>query len=587
MTYLKKVIRKIRQGALKDIFEETRWIYGYALQYRLQILLYIILGLITTGIGILSGLVSRNLINLVVSGSSGVDGSQVAAVAGAYVGLGLGRILFSAISGRVSALVNLNVNREIRADIYGRFMNTSWQSISRYHTGDLLLRLDKDVSTVASSVLGWVPSLITALVQFFGALLVILYFDPSMALFALLGVPVSTALMGFLAPKLRSWGIQVQEASADLNTFYTDSLQNIQSVKAFGLVDTFSGKLDKLQKRHLDLSLSHNKLSVGANAVMSLAGMATSYLCLGWGVYRLWTGRIDFGTMVLFIQLAGYLSSSASSLIQLGPSVINATVSAKRLMSILSLPAEPVERLPEKESLENCPQGLTITLEDVSFSYRKGQRVLSHVDFVARPGEVTAVVGPSGSGKTTMLRLLLCLISPEDGEAKIQGGELKMDLRPGLRELFSYVPQQKALFSGSVEETLRLVKPQATEEELWEVLRLVEMDEVVRALPSGLYSAIGEDGGHLSQGQGQRLSIARALLRNAPILLLDEATSALDVATERRILRNIMERRQDRTVIVTTHRPTVLAMCQNVYEIRQGSTALLTPEEIAQRIKEF
>lgn len=587
MGYLNKVIRKIRQGALRDIWEETRWIYGYAMQYRMQILLYIFLGLLTTGIGILSGLVSRNLINLVVSGGEGTLGSQVAAVAGAYVGLGLGKILLSAVSGRVSALVNLNVNREIRGDIYGKFMKTNWQSISQYHTGDLLLRLDKDVSTVASSVLGWVPSLITSLVQFFGALLVILYFDPGMALFALLSVPVSTALMGVLAPKLRSWGIQVQEASADLNTFYTDSLQNIQSVKAFGLVDTFSGKLDKLQRRHLDLSLSHNKLSVGASAVMGLAGLATSYLCLGWGVYRLWTGRIDFGTMVLFIQLAGYLSSAASSLIQLGPSVINATVSAKRLMSILTLPAEPTETLLEKEILENSPQGVTITLEQVSFAYRKGQKVLEKVDFVARPGEVTALIGPSGSGKTTLLRLLLCLISPESGSAQIQGGDVQMELRPGLRELFSYVPQQKALFSGSVEETLRLVKPQATDEELWDVLRMVEMDQVVRNLPSGLYSAIGEDGGNLSQGQGQRLSIARALLRDAPILLLDEATSALDVATERRILRNIMERRHDRTVIVTTHRPTVLVMCRNVYEIRQGSAALLTEEEIAQRIKEF
>lgn len=587
MGYISKVIRKIRQGALRDILEETRWIYGYALQYRMQILLYILLGLVTTGVGIVSGLVSRNLINLVVSGGDGVLGSQVAAVAGAYVGLGLGRILISSVSGRVNALVNLNVNREIRADIYGKFMNTSWQSISQYHTGDLLLRLDKDVSTVASSVLGWVPSLITALVQLLGALLVILYFDPSMALFALLGVPVSTALMGALAPRLRSWGIQVQEASADLNTFYTDSLQNIQSVKAFGLVDAFSEKLDKLQRRHLKLSLSHNKLSVGANAIMGLAGMATSYLCLGWGVYRLWTGKIDFGTMVLFIQLAGYLSSAASSLIQLGPSVISATVSAKRLMSILTLPAEPVEHLPEKKTLESCPDGLTITLEDVSFAYRQGHTVLTHVNFAARPGEVTAVVGPSGSGKTTLLRLLLCLISPESGSASIQGGTLKMDLRPGLRELFSYVPQQKALFSCSVEETLRLVKPQASDEELWQVLEMVEMDQVVRNLPSGLYSAIGEDGGHLSQGQGQRLSIARALLRDAPILLLDEATSALDVATERRILRNIMERRQDRTVIVTTHRPTVLAMCQNVYEIREGHAELLSPEEIAEKIKEF
>lgn len=587
MTYVKKVFRKIRQGALKDIMEQTRWIYSYARQYRRQILGYILLGLLSTALGLGAGLISRRLINLVVAGSAGTLGRNVAMVAGGYVLLGLGRVLVSGISNRVSAHVNLNVNREIRGDIYSRFMNTSWQSISQYHTGDLLLRLDRDVSTVASSVLGWIPSLVTALVQFFGALLVILWFDPPMALFALLGVPVSTALMGMLAPKLQSYGLKVQEASGRLNSFYTDSLQNIQSVKAFGLVDSFGDKLYDLQEQHLKVSLQHNGISVGASMLMGLAGMAASYLCLGWGVYRLWTGRIDFGTMVLFIQLAGYLSSAATSLIKLGPGVINATVSAKRLMTILNLPKESVKRIPEQDALAQCPGGLKLVLHQVSFGYRDDQPVLRQVEFTAQPGSVTAVVGPSGSGKTTLLRLMLCLVTPDAGSAVLQGENITVMLQPGLRELFSYVPQQKALFSGTVEETLRLANPQAEDEALWQVLRMVELEDVVKKMPSGLYSSIGEDGGNLSQGQGQRLSIARALLRDAPILLLDEATSALDVATERRILRNIMEQKKDKTVIVTTHRPTVLAMCQCVYEIRNGNCCKLDETEIAERLKEF
>lgn len=587
MTYIKKVFRKIRQGALKDIIEETRWIYSYARQYRREILVYILLGLLSTSLGLGAGLISRRLINLVVAGSSGTLGRDVAVVAVGYVLLGLARVLASGVSNRVSAHVNLNVNREIRGDIYSRFMSTSWQSISQYHTGDLLLRLDRDVSTVASSVLGWIPSLVTALVQFFGALLVILWFDPPMALFALLGVPVSTALMGMLAPKLQSYGLKVQEASGRLNSFYTDSLQNIQSVKAFGLVDSFGEKLHDLQEQHLKVSLQHNGISVGASVLMGLAGMAASYLCLGWGVYRLWTGKIDFGTMVLFIQVAGYLSSAATSLIKLGPGVINATVSAQRLMAILNLPRESVKRIPEQDALTQCPGGLRLALHQVSFGYRDDQPVLKNVDFTAQPGSVTAVVGPSGSGKTTLLRLMLCLVTPDAGEAVLQGENITVMLQPGLRELFSYVPQQKALFSGTVEETLRLANPQAEDEALWQVLRMVELEDVVKKMPSGLYSSIGEDGGNLSQGQGQRLSIARALLRDAPVLLLDEATSALDVATERRILRNIMEQKKDKTVIVTTHRPTVLAMCQCVYEIRNGNCCKLDETEIAERLKEF
>lgn len=569
MGYLNRVIRRIRQGALRDIMEETRWIYGYAKKYRGQILVYILLGLCATGVGLGAGLVSRSLINLVITGRA-ASGRRIAEVAGAYVALGLGKILLGAVNGRVSARVNLHVNREIRADVFSRFMNTGWSSISAYHTGDLLLRLDKDVATVASSVLGWIPSLVTGLVQFFGALGVILFFDPSMALFALLGVPLSTGLMGGLAPKIRECGTVVQEAAADLNSFYTDSLQNIQSVKAFGLVDSFSERLGTLQKRHVSVSLEQNRVSVLSGVIMSLAGMLSSYLCLGWGVYRLWTGKIDFGTMVLFIQLAGYLSSAASGLVKLGPGVINAAVSAKRIMTILDLPAEQVTPVEEMETLKTSPEGVTVSVKDLSFGYGAGEKVLRDVDFQASPGQVTAVIGASGSGKTTLLRLLLSLLSPDQGQVCLSAGEIHVEMQPGLRQLFSYVPQQKALFSGTVAETLRMVKPEAKDGELWQVLELVEMADVVRKLPNGLNSSIGEDGGLLSQGQGQRLSIARALLRDAPVLLLDEATSALDVETEQRVLERILKYSKNRTVILTTHRPTVLRSCRNVYEIREG-----------------
>lgn len=579
--YWSKVIQRIRQGLLRDIYRESRWIYGYAKKYRGAVFLFICLGLGSTAVGILSGLVSRNLINLVVGQATGW---QLGTVACCYGALGIGKILLNAVSNRVSAHVNLNVKREMQKDVYERFINTQWRDISQYHTGDLMLRLDKDVSTVAGSVLGWIPSLITGLMQFFCALGVILYFDPIMALAALVGVPISTLLMGILTPKLRSWSQQVQQRSADINTFYVDSLQNLQTVKAFGVVERFSQNLDTLQEKYIEVGLGQNRAAVYSGVLMSFVGMAASYLCLGWGVYRLWTGKIDFGTMVLFIQLAGYLSSAASGLIKLGPGVVSATVSAERLISVLALPAERVEEPEELTSLNHSKSGITVSAEDVSFSYREGTPVLQHIDFVAQPGQVTAVVGPSGSGKTTLLRLFLSLVSPATGSTWLQGDNVRLGLQPGLRKLFSYVPQQKALFSGTVAETLRLGAPEATEEQLWEVLRLVEMDRVVEALPGGLHNKIGEDGALLSQGQGQRLSIARALLKDAPVMLLDEATSALDVETERRILDNIIEARRNATVIVTTHRPTVLTMCQRVYEIREGKATLLNEQEVSRRI---
>lgn len=587
MNYAQKVIKHIRSGTLRDIVRETRWIYFYARRYWGRILLYIFLGLAATGSGLASTLISRSLINLVVSGAR--DGAAIRAaapLAGIFLALALFKVGLTAASSRISAYIGLRVNREIRGDIFRKFLDTDWPSISGFHSGDLLNRLSSDVGTVAASVLGWIPSLVTGLVQFLGALGVILYFDPVMAGLALVSIPVSGIVFGSLTPRMRRYNKDVLDAGSELTAFYTDSLQNIQSVKAFGLVDRFCGRLDRLQGKHMDLSLRQNALSVKVQAVMSLMGMAISYLCLGWGVYRLWSGRIDFGTMVLFIQLAGLLFSSGNGLLQLGPRVINATVAAKRIMAVLELPREAAESGPELDAMSREGH-VTVSMEGVSVDYGRGP-VLEDVSFRAEPGEVVALVGPSGAGKTTMLRLLLSLLTPRQGAALVRGKDgAEHPLCPGARKLFSYVPQEKALFSGTVAETLRMVKPDAAEEEMWRALRLAELEEVVRALPRGLDSPIGEDGGGLSEGQGQRLSIARALLFGGPVLLLDEATSALDVATERRILRNIMNSCRDKTCIVTTHRPTVLSMCSRVYQIRDRHMKLLDETEVQALTREF
>lgn len=589
MTYIRKVIRKIKDGALRDIARETRWIYRYAKRYRWQIAVYIFLGLTATLVSLGSGLVSRRVVNLVVSGAGNPDAIRAAVpVMVLFVTLALVRIALNALSGRITAKINLRVNLEMRGDIFRQFLNTNWESISDYHSGDLLNRINSDVSTVAGSVLGWIPSLINSLVQLAGALAIIVYYDPVMGLLALCSVPVTSVAFGILAPRLHRYNRRVADMSGELTAFYSDSLQNIQSIKSFGAVDAFCQKLRDLQEQHYALSLTQNRFTILASSLMSLLGTAASYLCLGWGVYRLWTGRIDYGTMVLFLQMAGYLSSAANSLLRLGPSVISATVSAQRIMNILELPREKVDADPMAEPLRRDPGGVSVRLDEVSFSYRPEAPVLRGISFSAEPGQVVAVVGSSGAGKTTLLRLLLCLLYPKEGTAVLSGvnaGEAA--LSPGLRQLFSYVPQDRALYSGTIAQTLRLAKPQASEEELWAALRLAELEEVVCALPQGLDTPIGEEGSKFSAGQGQRLSIARAILHDAPILLLDEATSALDVATERRILRNIMGHCAHKTCIVTTHRPSVLSMCDRVYRIDGGEMTQLDEAGINALRREF
>jgi ABC-type multidrug transport system fused ATPase/permease subunit len=231
-------------------------------------------------------------------------------------------------------------------------------------------------------------------------------------------------------------------------------------------------------------------------------------------------------------------------------------------------------------------------MEDISYSYHNGTSVFRKASFEAHPHEIVALVGPSGEGKTTMMRLILALLRPQEGHACLQagaGGEdaQSLPLTPASRKLFSYVPQGNTMFSGTIAENMRNVKEDATDEEIIRALQLACAWEFVAKMPDGIHSILRERGGGLSEGQAQRLSIARALLRQSPILLLDEATSALDVATERRVLKSIMADTYPRTCIVTTHRPTVLSMCQRVYRIQNEKCVILDNEEIDRMLHDF
>ena len=293
----------------------------------------------------------------------------------------------------------------------------------------------------------------------------------------------------------------------------------------------------------------------------------------------------------MFLSLSGTLTSSLNQMVSMIPSAISLTTSAGRLMDILDMPSEDFSEEEKVHSFleQNRSKGISYACSGLTYSYHTGTEVFAHAGLEAHPHEIVALVGPSGEGKTTMLRLLLALLNPQEGESFFTGevtGE-RIQNTPAARELFSYVPQGNTMFSGTIAENMRFVKPDATDEEIEQVLRQACAWGFVERLPDGIYSAIGERGTGFSEGQSQRLSIARALLRKSPILLMDEATSALDVATEREVLKNIMRDDYPRTCILTTHRPTVLGICQRVYGIREKKCVVLTEEEIRQLMDNF
>mgnify|MGYP002537182502 CR=1 FL=1 len=586
MEFIKKVIRKIKEGMLQEMYEETRWMYTYAKKYKFQIVFYIFLGVLTTVMGLASSVGSKYLIDAV----TGQDSGNIALIALFIVAMGLFSIGINAITTMISARINIKVNNEIQAEVYDKILVADWISMKEFHSGDLLNRLNGDVNTVASSILSWIPSLITRSAQFFGILAIILYYDPTMAVIALGSAPVMLIVSKTLMKKMRDYNKKMRQVSSEVMSFNEESFQNIQSVKAFDLVEFFSNKLRNVQQNYKNVYLDYNKFSVYTSSFMSVVGMFVAYACFGWGVYRLWTGHITFGTMTLFVQLSSQLSSSFKSLVSLVPSAISATTSAGRIMEFFKIKNEI--KLDEKKvrMIENNTQGkgLSVELEDVNFSYNNTKTVFKNANVVANPGEIVALVGPSGEGKTTMIRLLLGLINTKSGNASIRDiNGVSCKISAVTRRFFAYVPQGNTIFSGTIADNMRMVKPNATDEEIIEALKTACAYDFVKKLPKGINSKVGERGGGFSEGQAQRISIARALLRKSPILLLDEATSALDVFTERQVLRNIMNSGYERTCIVTTHRPSVLTMCDRVYRIDNGDVSDIDEREVNRLIKDF
>ena len=586
MEFIKKVIRKIKDGMLQEMYEETKWMYTYAKKYKFQIVFYIFLGVLTTVMGVASSVGSKYLIDAV----TGQDSGNIALIALFIVAMGLFSIGINAITTMISARINIKVNNEIQAEVFDKILVADWISMKEFHSGDLLNRLNGDVNTVASSILSWIPSLITRSAQFFGILAIILYYDPTMAVIALGSAPVMLIVSKTLMKKMRDYNKRMRQVSSDVMSFNEESFQNIQSIKAFDLVGLFSKRLRDVQQNYKDVFLDYNKFSVYTSSFMSVVGMFVAYACFGWGVYRLWTGHITFGTMTLFVQLSGQLSSSFKSIVSLVPSAISATTSAGRIMEFFKIKDESELEDDKAKLIQNNTQGkgLSVVLDDVEFSYNENKTVFQHADIVANPGEIVALVGPSGEGKTTMIRLLLGLINTKSGNASIRDiNGVSCKISSATRRFFAYVPQGNTIFSGTIAENMRMVKQDATDAEIVEALKAACAYDFVNRLPDGINSKVGERGSGFSEGQAQRLSIARALIRKSPILLLDEATSALDVFTERQVLRNIMNMGYARTCIVTTHRPSVLTMCDKVYKIDSGVVCDIDEKEVNMLIRDF
>ncbi len=580
---LRELNRRRKDGTFKEIIDDWKWIFSYSGRYKPAIVFYVLLGVFGTTFGLAASIASKYLIDII----TGYRLEKLPLLIVIMVGSEVFSLLFESIVNRISAKLSININNDIQADIFDKIVDADWLSINKYSNGDILNRFNQDISTVSSNAINWLPTIIIALYKFIATFLVILHYNAVMALIALASAPILLLSSSFLIKKQRNYGKKVREMSSKLMTFEAETFYNFDTIKSFGISSLYSRKMREWQKKYKDISLDYNMFSIKTNVFLSVISMLVGFGMFGYCLFLLWGGSITFGTMTLFLQQGSGLSASFNNLMSIVPNFLSSSVSAHRIRELVELPKE--KHIEDSSALDEfAADGFKVSMRNVDFAYVEGETVLHSSDFDAAPGEIVALIGASGEGKTTMIRLILGLVHPVDGSVTVtssDGREVMMNA--DTRHLFAYVPQGNTILAGTIEENLRMAKEDASEAELIEALKLACAWEFVEKLPNGIRSNIGERGKGLSEGQAQRIAIARAILRDAPVLLLDEATSALDVATERRVLRNIITSRPNKTCIVTTHRPSVLNMCKRVYRVMDTRVTELSEEESAKMAMDF
>lgn len=574
---------KIKDGTFTEILDDWKWIFSYSRKYKWAIVYYTILGIVSTVLGIVSAVASKYLIDII----TGYQTSKLGVLLVIMIGSSLFSLLFSNLLSRISTKISIYINNDIQADIFDKIIDADWLELSRFSNGDVLNRFNGDISTVSGNAVSWLPTIIINIFNFIATFLVIMYYNATMAVIALISAPFMLIASKFMLHRMREYNKRVREMSSKLMSFEVETFYNFDTIKSFGVADHYSRGLRGWQKKYKDFYLDYNMFSIKTNIALSLLGLAVQMIEFCYCLYLLWTHTIAYGTMTLFLSQGSKLSSSFNSLVSIIPSFLNSSVSAHRVRELVELKKEV--HIPESGEMDRyMKDGYEVKMSGVDFAYTEHNQVIRESNFVAKPGEIVALVGPSGEGKTTMIRLILGLIYPEEGEVKLiasNGESVKMNA--DTRHLFAYVPQGNTILSGTIAENMRMVKNDATDEEIVEALQIACAWDFVKDMPDTYNCNIGERGRGFSEGQAQRIAIARAVLRDSPILLLDEATSALDVTTERRVLKNIIKQKPNKTCIVTTHRPSVLNMCQRVYRVMEGKVTELDEETSAKMVQDF
>lgn len=536
-------------------YQYAKWLVQYAKPYMGRITVMMMFNLLYTVVGLVMVTLTKRIID------EATEGNPIITLIVCYLILTIGLQLVSVFGTLMNTMLTEKFSFGIRKQIYEKIIHSHWMDVKKYHTGDLMTRLTSDAGNVADGIIGTIPSIIQLIVELLLVFITLFSYSPLLACFALLVAPVAAVSSWWFGRKLKRLQVKVQESEAAYRSFLQESLANLLIVKAFANEEYSTQRLTQLREERFGWVYRRTKMGLISSTAMSMSFQVGYIVAFAYGAIQISRKAITYGTMSVFLTLVNRVQAPVMGLAQQIPRVVSILASAGRIMELQELPLEEKE----EEPLAVVQAGVDVS--GLTFGYTQ-DNVLENVSLHIAPGEFVAVIGESGIGKTTLIRIIMSFMSNIQGSVTFYNEKGKTQkANAATRNFIAYVPQGNTLFSGTVRENIRMGNLNATEEEMNEALKLAAAYDFVQELPKGIDTAIGERGHGLSEGQAQRIAIARAFVKKAPFLILDEATSSLDEATEQEVIRGLQRLTPRPTCLVITHRKSILKYCDREIKI--------------------
>nr|WP_297705717.1 ABC transporter ATP-binding protein [uncultured Butyrivibrio sp.] len=531
------------------------WLKEYTKPYLPRIILLLLIDSSVTLVSTYMAVVSKNIIDKATGGSN-IVGYLVL-----YAVMTFGMLGLDMVSQLISLVMNEKFSFGIRKQVYEQIIHSYWMDVKRYHSGDLMTRLTSDAGNISDGIIYTIPTIIKLGFQFVVAFATMFYYSPILALVALLMGPFAALISIVLGRKLRYLTQKVQESESMYRSFMQESIANLLVVKSFMNEEYATNRLVELRDNRFYWVYKKSRMGIFSSMFMALTFQAAYIIAFTVGALALSGGTITYGTMSLFLVLINRIQAPIVGLAQQIPRIVQIFTSAERVIELENIPIEEPVKIPE-------PKGAVgVDVKGLTFGYDE-ENVLENLDLDIKPGEFVAIIGESGIGKTTLIRLMMSFMSHYEGSITFnsEGGD-SVSATAGMRQWMSYVPQGNTLFSGTIRENIRMGKLDATDEEMEEALKMAAAYDFVKELPNGIDTVIGERGHGISEGQAQRIAIARCLVRKSPFVILDEATSSLDPETELAVLKGMQNITPRPTCVIITHRLSVLPYCDRQIKI--------------------